>query len=69
VHPRCTPLLAAGGTQPRQPSRTRSNIILGLRIGMVGLNMVDTMTGGFMSPVLDAMNEAIDNMLEVVRRH
>jgi hypothetical protein len=33
---------------------------------MFGLNMVDMITGGFMSPVLDAMDQAIDNMLEVV---
>jgi hypothetical protein len=64
VHPRCTPLLAPADAtpQPRQPSRTRSNIRVGLKIGMFGLNMVDMITGGFMRPMLDAIDLAIDNM-------
>jgi hypothetical protein len=68
VHPRCTPLLAADGTQPRQPSRTRRFIRVGLKIGMVvGLHAADTtMTGGIMWPVLAAIGLAIDKCVKVV---
>jgi hypothetical protein len=70
VHPRCTPLLAPADAtpQPRQPSRTRRFIRVGLKIGMVvGLHAADmTVASGIMWPVLAAISQAIDKCVEVV---
>ncbi|KAG2646752.1 uncharacterized protein LOC120695580 [Panicum virgatum] len=55
VHPRCTSLVAApqqGGAERRRGSKRRA-IKMGLKIGLLGLNIL---TGGTMSPVFDAID-------------
>ncbi|KAJ1291829.1 hypothetical protein BS78_02G346800 [Paspalum vaginatum] len=59
VHPRCRSLVPQ---RRRRNGGTRQAIKVSLKVGMFGFRVVNIMTGGVMSPVLDFIDTAIDGM-------
>ncbi|CAL5061686.1 unnamed protein product [Urochloa decumbens] len=64
VHPRCRSLAAAaaGAHGGKRHHHRRSALRITLKIGIVGLKVADFVTGGIMSPALDAMETMVDHI-------
>ena len=59
VHPRCTSLVAAQQGERRRRRRGKTRTVI--KVGVIGFRVVDLLTGGFMSPVLDIIDAAVGN--------